>query len=73
MGWLDLLAVVLGTRDKGCYAAKELLGGGSRGQWWGGLVAIKKLNAGDTMELGPPGRSTEGTVYSNRPPPARAR
>lgn len=46
MGWLDLLAVVLGTRDKGCYAAKELLGGGSRGQWWGGLVAIKKVECG---------------------------
>lgn len=48
MGWLDLLAVVLGTRDKGCYAAKELLGGGfsGGGQWGGGLVAGKKLNAG---------------------------
>lgn len=47
MGWLDLLAVVLGTRDKGCYAAKELLGGGFSGAvGGGGLVAVKKLNAG---------------------------
>lgn len=46
MGWLDLLAVVLGTRDEGCYAAKELLGGGFSGAVGGGLVAVKKLNAG---------------------------
>lgn len=51
MGWLDLLAVVLGTRDKGCYAAKELLGGGFSGAVGGWAGCRQEVECGTQWSL----------------------
>lgn len=66
-GLLDFLAVVSGTRDKGCYAAKELLGGGFSGAV-GGSGRPQDVECGTRWSLDrwTARKSTEGV--SGHPP-----